>query len=267
LKEFLGVLSVLVLLISCHQTEKKYYPNGQLWLLYERVPDISRQKVTEYDTKGNVISITFDNLNHQIDSIGRYYYDNGNLKAIINFINGQKEGEAKWYYPSGQLKETAYFINDQISDEHDFYNEDGYLVRTAFYKIVNHLSRLNGILVYDKDESVIHQESEYAEIIAEPDTLCIDGYVEYKIGWVCSTDTYVRALTGNIDHNFNVTDSSSLRLVDLDNINKFYLSEKEDTLRVIFEVKQEKNGRVYMERFYLDKVFHAGSITYTIDQR
>ena len=202
-------------LASCSQGKREYYPTGQLWLIYEKNPDNPRQKVTEYDTLGNIISITFDNLDHQLDSIGHYYYADGNLKATINFKNGQKNGEAKWYYPNGQLKEYTCFINDQTIGEHEFYDIDGSLSKVYFFKIRNGMSEINGELIY-KNEIIEKNESRYAEIVTKCDTINSGNFAEYKIGWICGNGAYVRALTGNIDHNFNVVDSSSLKPVNLD---------------------------------------------------
>jgi hypothetical protein len=242
----------------CQLSKKEYYPDGRLWLLYESIPNSLKHRVTEYDTLGNVISITFNNTEQRLDSIGYYYDKEGNLKATINFANGQRTGEAKWYYPNGQLKESAYLINDQEAGEHEFYDKDGRLLKVYFYKIINHMSKLNGILIYDNENNINSQKSQYAEIVADQDTINYESCAEYKIEWVCSDNTYVRALTGNIDHNFNVIDSSSLKQVDLDNKNKFYpfVNLKTDTLRVIFELKEIKDEKVYMGRFFLDKFFH-----------
>ena len=69
----------------------------------------------------------------------KWFFKNGNLKAVINFKNHKKHGKSTHYYPNGNLKEVANFKNGvlqgsrkQYSQEedlvHEFEFENGYLI-------------------------------------------------------------------------------------------------------------------------------------------
>ena len=250
------VLAIMV--FSCHRSENVYYSNGLIHLKYEKLNGTSKQKwkVTEYDTLGNIKSISFENIERQMDGLARYFDENGHLIATMNFANGKKNGDSKWYYQNGQIKMSNFYVDDQRIDEQYYYNEDGSLKQISFYRIINGREHQNGILVYDEQSNIITPKSIYAEIASIADTIYTE-YAEYHIDWVCSEDVYVRAFTGKYDKNFNLLDSSTKKTVDLDCVNVFLPKSEVDTLRVVFEFKEEKNGKIYGNTYYLDHVFYV----------
>lgn len=247
---------------ACHHSENIHYPNGAVHFRYEKTHEPSMRKVTEYDMSGNIIAIFYENEFSQIDSISKYFDEYGHLTSMVFIKNGMRNGESRWYYPNGQIEQSVLFVNDQRTGEHCFYNEDGRLRRSEFYKIINGQSFLNAALTYDENDNIMNLESHYAEIFMDLDTICYGNSIEYEIGWVCDNETYVRALTGNIDHNFNVCDSSSLKQVNL-GLPNYYLPTQtgSDTLRIIFEYKKHQviNGveKEYRGKTYLDKIFYV----------
>ena len=219
------------------------------------------RKVTEYDTLGNIRSISYNNALHQMDSIAKYFDEQGRLIATACYKNGKRNGESRWYYPDGQLEQSVSFIDNQRTGNHNFYN-NGKLRQISFFKIINGQSFLNAALAYDKNDSIITEESHYAEIYTEQDTIRYGDCVDYEIGWICEKDVYVRALTGNIDANFTIRDSSTLKQVNLDAINCYTpVHYGLDTLRIIFEYKQHKvidgHKQEYRGKTCLDHVFYV----------
>ena len=103
--------------------------------------------------------------------------------------------------------------------------------------------------------NVILEKTRWAQIEADRDTIDYGGFAEYYFNWLSNEP--VIAYTGNIDHNFNVIDSTSLKTVDLDNKNRFYPSHlKTDTLRVIFKfVKRENRKFIITHETFLEEVF------------
>lgn len=189
------------------------------------------------------------------------YYENGRIKQASMWKEGKADGECIDYYENGNIKIKGHIVNNQQM-EVKYYDENERLQKVNYYVIVNHQSRLNGVVIYDVDNASNYpyninlQKTTYAEIFADRDTIDCGSFAEYEVAWWCSNNHYVKAVTGNIDHNFNVVDSSSLKNVDLENKNKFYPSNlKADTLRVIFRFREIKDGEHFAFESYLEKVF------------
>lgn len=49
----------------------------------------------------------------QTDSVN-YYFENGQISAVIPFLNGVREGEARFFYESGAIKEERNYVNDKV---------------------------------------------------------------------------------------------------------------------------------------------------------
>jgi hypothetical protein len=146
--------------------------------------------------------------------------------------------------------------------EVEYYDEDGRMQKVHYYVIVNNQSRLNGVMFYDVDNvgnypyNIDYPKSMYAEIFANRDTVDYGSFAEYEVAWWCSDVHYVKAVTGNIDHNFNVVDSSSLKPINLNSKSRFYPSNmKTDTLRIIFRFRHVIDGEHFAFLSYLEKVF------------
>jgi len=197
-----------------------------------------------------------------------FYFPNGNIWMTCNLINGVINGESIEYFENGSMKVKSNFVNGQAIRS-EFYDENGRLEQIDFFKIINKQPRLNGIIVYDVENAcnfpynVNLQETMYAEIFADSDTVVYGSFVEYEVKWMCSEEHWVGAIKNNstffIDYNFNQSGSSTFasKDVDLDNKNKFYPSNKTtDTLRVIFGFSRVEEGNVIEDlETYLEKVF------------
>ena len=145
----------------------------------------------------------------------------------------------------------------------------GRLQEEYHYITINNQSRLNGKLIYDTNSTcdfphnVDLNETLYAEIFADNDTVDYGSFVEYRVRWLCSEEHWVGGIKNNstffIDRNFNQSGHSTFasKNVDVENKNKFYPSNKQsDTLRIIFGFSRVENGNIIDDLdIYLEKVF------------
>tara|TARA_B110000240_G_C13381472_1_gene402730 strand:- start:296 stop:913 length:618 start_codon:yes stop_codon:yes gene_type:complete len=55
------------------------------------------------------------------------YWDNGNLRGIINFKNDKSNGPCKFYDENGEIEQEGFYINGKEVDLWKFYHENGNL--------------------------------------------------------------------------------------------------------------------------------------------
>jgi len=237
-----------------------YYPNGSIEGISSWNKGVQDGETIEYYENGNVRSTTMIKGGKQ-DGICINYYENGNVHITSMWKEGKLNGERVEYYENGNIKERGNGVNGQPI-EIEYYDEHGRLQKVYDYIVINHKSKLNGIVVYDVDNAnnypynIKHQESTAAQIFAVRDTIEYGSFMEYKVRYACSLDHWIYAYTGKIDQNFNVLDDSTIKEVDLENLNRFYPTNLgTDTLRVVFEFMKYENGSSLLFECYLEKVF------------
>jgi len=253
--------SILILIQSCVSENKEIVrdENGNIILKCELKNRVRYGKCFEYYPSGTVTRVSNWVAGDQEGETIEYFV-NGSIKSTVMW-NGKTDGECVDYFENGNIKQRAYVTNGQPSKV-EFYDENGRMQKVNYYILINQKSRLNGVVVLDVDNAenypynVNFQKTSFAKIFAEHDTIDYGSFAEYEAQWMCNEDYYISAITGKIDHNFNVVDSSSLKSVDLDNKNRFYPSNfKSDTLRVLFLFEEIKDGEHFGFESYLEKVF------------
>ena len=90
-------LLLLIVLISCNnETNPNQYSTGRIihkdW----------------YDS-GKLESVVWYNQDLKEDSIGLWYYENGNLKISAHFSDGKQTGPSTYYYPNGNVEMYCYY--------------------------------------------------------------------------------------------------------------------------------------------------------------
>ena len=250
----------LIIVQSCTSKNKEIIKdeNGNIVLKCELKNCVRHGKCYQYYSNGHILAIT-NWLNGIQDGERVEYFENGEKKEKSMWKDGKLEGECMLYFENGGIRETIYYIENQRR-RHEFYDKESRLQKVYDFVTINNETLLNGHVVYDTDGNypynVNFSESQHAQIIVDSDTIDYCGFAEYEVQWVCSDKHYVRALTGNIDRNFNVVDSALLRNVDLDNKNKFYPSHLiTDTLRILFDFMIKKEGELIIYHTFLEEVF------------
>ncbi|MFN5317501.1 MAG: toxin-antitoxin system YwqK family antitoxin, partial [Bacteroidia bacterium] len=107
--------SIVLLLIGCSTD------NSQKTAAREFTEKYTNQKLKRI-YHGNVID--GDTILHGSDNS---YYENGQLKSIGKYVNGNAEGEFKWYHENGQLEEIKKYVNGKEEGEFKWYHKNGQL--------------------------------------------------------------------------------------------------------------------------------------------
>ena len=72
-------------------------------------------------------------VNDKIHGIEKEYYENGQLESEIPYVNGKKHGVQKWYYENGKLKWKKPYKEDRRYGYGGYYDDKGKPVM-PFYK-------------------------------------------------------------------------------------------------------------------------------------
>jgi antitoxin component YwqK of YwqJK toxin-antitoxin module len=59
------------------------------------------------------------------DSVNKSRYENGQLKAIINFKNGKEDGKGIWFYKNGQFKGELLFNSGRLMEIVSLFDQTG----------------------------------------------------------------------------------------------------------------------------------------------
>ncbi|HOP49407.1 MAG TPA: hypothetical protein PK887_02135 [Ignavibacteriales bacterium] len=132
--------------------------------------------------KKNIINIIFFVLLLQCSAFAQFeilksYYDNGNLKAEISYVNNVRDGYTKLYFENGQIAEEAFFEKGVLSGFYYSYYLNGQIKTSAYYKD----GVLNGVKInYDSLGNIIDyfvfEDGEIKNSIVVTDTTRIEKY-------------------------------------------------------------------------------------------
>jgi hypothetical protein len=93
----------------------------------ERLND-SRIKFIKRYEDGAIKSIVYFNKNQEKDSLGFWYYPDGQIEIYSEFLNGKNTGETVFYYPNGQVKGYFYYNTYGQALYHKKYTENGEVI-------------------------------------------------------------------------------------------------------------------------------------------
>jgi len=250
------ILVIFVLLTSCKECKTTQYTNGKVEFERCLLTNSSLIKVTQYDTSGNIISITFENKKGERDSIATYFYPNGVKKQIVPFVNGKYFGLLTSYYPNGHIKETVNFKDGEMEGKLKIYYPSGKLKKILFYKRINNKTVLNWLVVFNKKEEIVSDSSYYADITLSKDTINTTEFLMVSFD-ICKPAGFGSVVYADFDKDFNIKDSSSIRFIkEVDKPYKIKPNKKgNDTLRMQFKIYDSKTKMFFP--IYLEKPFYV----------
>jgi TonB family protein len=100
----------------------------------------SDSAVTYYDN-GNIKSVV-QLKNNVLDGEARFYWENGRIKEDLNYVNGRVDGLVRRYNGNGKLQEMFTIENGKREGPTSLFDSSGNYVNDVYYE--------NGILVVDK---------------------------------------------------------------------------------------------------------------------
>lgn len=71
--------------------------------------------------------------NGQLNGISKNYYKNGQLSIETNYVNGLAQGLSKSFYISGELKSEGYYLDNERHGVWNYYYQNGILEASEYY--------------------------------------------------------------------------------------------------------------------------------------
>ncbi len=94
---------------------------------------IAQTADTTHFANGAVKSVGARNEHNKKNGEWRIYYENGQLKSLINYQNGKEHGKWETYYENGNQSSIGQFQNGIKTGEWKYYYPNGDLKTTANY--------------------------------------------------------------------------------------------------------------------------------------
>ncbi len=106
---------------------KTFYPDGNIKTLQAFDQDGKLNGIVQifYDNKANSKLTEFYIKDDKINGVLLQYYPSGQIKAKIEYKNGQKHGHITIYYPDGKIKVQGKYKNGQKHGRWIFYDKAG----------------------------------------------------------------------------------------------------------------------------------------------
>lgn len=122
---------------------KGYYDNGQVQ--YEKNVENGKEGNSKAYYKDGGLMLEFKGKGFLINGEMKCYDENGRLKAVLHFKNGQMDGYQREYneygklvdeayYKNGQLQATGNFVDDELDGVQRGYYENGQLKAEEYYR-------------------------------------------------------------------------------------------------------------------------------------
>jgi antitoxin component YwqK of YwqJK toxin-antitoxin module len=162
--------------------DRKNYLNNIL-TVHERLINNKMLSTAYKLSNQNIIKIKeyeYDFESGNLDGIYTKYYDNGNIKTEVNYINSKKNGIYREYDETGQLLTEITYINDKINGECKSYYDTNKILSICNYKN----DFLNGQNIKYYQNGNIEYKCNYING-------CLDGVYEYyyinnKLKFICN---------------------------------------------------------------------------------
>lgn len=126
--------------------------------------------IKEYHSNGNIkLEVPLDNKGIQ-NGLYKAFYEGGELKQKMNYLNGKITDTVFYYYKNGKLKEKGKIIKNKYKEGWWIYNDSlGNLIKKEEYWIRNDSVLLNQF-IYFNNTSIDKLKSEYFNLKI-PDTI------------------------------------------------------------------------------------------------
>lgn len=135
-------------------TIKEYYKNTKA-LKYVKYIDKEYLYIIGYYEDGTKDILKRFPLSNLKDKTLTFYYNNGSIKKVANYISGRASGKFTEYYKNEVLKSIKYYNRIRKDSIWSFFNKDGQLLKKEFYDMGRLLKKES----YDK--GVLLKKEEY----------------------------------------------------------------------------------------------------------
>jgi TonB family protein len=141
---------------------KDYYSNGALQMegSYSSLKrDIKEGKFTWYYKNGNISKVC-EYINNEIYGVNKSYYESGQIKEEGYYVHGEPDGIYKSYYKSGHVDVEAFYKMGEKNGVYKFYYESGRIYCSGMCV----MGKKDGefLYYYDEDSLLVRRKENYS---------------------------------------------------------------------------------------------------------
>jgi len=115
----------------------RYYESGKLEFRHI-INGNSKWRISYYEPGQLKDSISY--LNNKRNGLAKFWHDNGNLYEVSNWLNGKKNGLEIFHHKNGKIHQRSYWIDGLREGPDTLWFENGHLNQTT----ANHLGKSHG---------------------------------------------------------------------------------------------------------------------------
>ena len=143
--------NVIPIFKSLNKYQINFYDNGQLYRLGYLSKDGSKHGEWIFYYPNGILYKVNNYLNGKLHGLNTMYYESGQIEIKENFLNGKLQGLTTMYYESGQIYKKGNILNGYYDGLWNVYYENGTIAQEANY--------INGIAngkwkTYNKDGNI-----------------------------------------------------------------------------------------------------------------
>lgn len=144
---YLIFIAIISCISSCGNSRKSDYYNEEGLIVHhiyspddELIQRCTYNKdsipngICEFFSKEGVLTSLAHYSEGKLHGINKDYFDNGKIKAIINYNGGLLEGDCIYYHSNGQIEQTGYFVNNLFHGLYKYYDSMGIIIADAIYQ-------------------------------------------------------------------------------------------------------------------------------------
>jgi hypothetical protein len=124
IKILIILFPILLICISCKQTEIEYYEDGSVKLEYTLKEGKIDGELTYFSPEGAILK-KLRYSEGQLNGDCYHFYENGDIKVIERYSNGALEGLTEWFYQNGSFESKHLFSQGQLNGESVWFYENG----------------------------------------------------------------------------------------------------------------------------------------------
>ncbi len=148
---------IFILMVSCVQTKKEHYSNGQIKSKIQYKKGVKHGYANYYYNNGSMhIKCNYINdrlngeykswyfsgnlereeyyINDTLHGMSKKYWDSGKLKMLVEYSMGELNGNYIEYHENGQVKVEGMFIMDEFEGDWSYFDPSGILIGKGFYE-------------------------------------------------------------------------------------------------------------------------------------
>ena len=256
------LIFLISFLIACESQKRKeytsegviireFYPNKKIKSEGIYIQDSIRNGwYKEYFENGN-LKAEDNYLNGLREGMGIDYYENNIAKSKVNFKNGKADGISLYYYPDGKIKSEGYWVNGKEFGHSIFYFKNGQLDE---YGLIDFEGHGRYIRKYDESGNIIEEKGRFLgqlQFSTDFDSVRVGKEVTAELCVGQPPECKTRVFYSEVDKNGKIGSLTELQIKnDIATFKKVFREKGKYKLISIGQMKDFKKNNMKSDTIY-----------------